>query len=104
MTEHSNRKEQKKLRKLLIEDVLDRHQRTWPEDLVSRARMRDILDGHLNDLIEEIDGPGRIGLGFGLDPSEPKISHPMLAVPNLAGREARQQIAYRLHEIITSKK
>lgn len=89
---------------LLVEDVLNRYERTWPEEKTPRDRARKLLQENLEHFLKDIQGPGAVGLYFDLDHPELKCTpSPLIAVPRFAGHMARQHLAYLLHEKIMEK-
>ncbi len=92
--------DEKKVRPLLIDDIVERCCETWEEPVVPDEVARRVAEHHLDKWIKQVKGPAALGLYWGLE--HPKLkrgsNHPVLAVPRASGSMGRQQLAYLLHQ------
>ena len=83
------------------DDVLNRWQRTWPEDRQSREQAETVLADILPDLLGSLEGDGAIALSAQAQAqSSAEAQHFIDLQPQhtaLASAMAKQKIAYKLH-------
>jgi sugar lactone lactonase YvrE len=89
---------------LLVVSMLDRRllRRTASGAVVEHADLRELCDGHANDLVVTAEGRAYVGnFGFDLDREEPRPTRLVCVEPDGSAREAAERLLFPNGSVVT---